>query len=206
MKKLLLIPLSLFLLVGSVSAKPAIDPLTRRAEKQALKDERIASTTARKEDRMASIAAFRDQKKQAVLERIEEKLNQINERRTNHFLKVLERLREILAKIQSRSDRAEANGKNVASVDTAIAAAEAAIDTAEAAANTQADKVYDVTVNDETAAHSDVGAAMKQLQEDLRAVWQVVQDARKAVFAALRALVAIAGNDGGTATPSATPT
>ena len=206
MKKLLLIPLSLFLLVGSVSAKPAIDPLTRRAEKQALKDERIASTTARKEDRMASIAAFRDQKKQAVLERIEEKLNQINERRTNHFLKVLERLREILAKIQSRSDRAEANGKNVASVDTAIAAAEAAIDTAEAAANTQADKVYDVTVNDETTAHSDVGAAMKQLQEDLRAVWQVVQDARKAVFAALRALVAIAGNDGGTATPSATPT
>ena len=121
-------------------------------------------------------------------------------------MKVLERLREILAKIESRTDRAESNGKNVASVRTAIVAAETAIDAAEEAVNTQAGKIYELTVDDETTARSDVGETMTGLQEDLKDVWQEVQDARAAVFAALRALVSIVGNDGGTATPSATPT
>lgn len=210
--KFLLAPLVFFLLIGSVFAKPG-DWQDRREAHQDKKEERLASISARKEafqtrkeERMASFSAIRDAKKQEILAKIEDKLNKINERRTDHFLKVLARLREILAKIQSRSDRAEANGKNVATVDTAIAAAQAAIDTAETAVNAQADKIYKLTVDDETTARNDVGAALKKLQEDLRGVWQIVQDARKAVFAALRALVAIVGTEGGTATPSATPT
>lgn len=215
--KFLLAPLVFLLLVGSVFARPATDPATRREEQNALveqrrealqirKEERIASIAARREEIRTRVQAIKDEKKLAALERIEEKLNQINQRRTDHFLKVLERLREILAKIQTRTDRAETNGKNVSSVDTAIAAAEAAIDAAEDAVNAQADKVYELTVDDETTARNDVGATIKKLQEDLRGVWQDVQDARKAVFDALRALTRVAGNDGGTATPSATPT
>jgi len=201
------------LLVGNVFARPeAVSTLRReeqnvrieqgRANGEVRQEELKASIAARREGIQARIQAVRDEKKRAVLERIEEKLNQINKRRTDHFLKVLGRIREILAKITARTDRAEAKGKNVARVRTAIAAAETAIRTAETAVKAQAEKVYEVTVKNETTARNDVGATLKTLQEDLRGVWRVVQDARKAVVAALRALVAMGGSEGGTATPT----
>ncbi len=215
MRNVLLLTMFLSVFPGSVIAQinPRDIRTTRSAIREERKEDRVenreerkASISARREEIRARIQGIRDEKKLQILERIEERLVKINERRTNHFLKVLERLSEILAKIQSRADRAEANGKNVASVDTAIAAAETAIDTAETAVNAQADKVYELTVDDETTARSDVGAAMKKLQEDLRATREMVHKARTAVFDALRALTRIVGSDGGTATPSATPT
>ena len=215
--KFLLVPLLFAVSVGSVFAQTSAPWQARREEIktqmeerreqfQVRKEERMASLSARKEELRTRFKAIRDEKKAQLLERVEDKVNQINERRTDHFLKVLERLREILAKIQSRADRAEANGKNVSGVDTAIASAESAIGAAETAVNTQADKMYELTINDESTARNDVGAALKKLQEDLKATRDVVNKARTAVFDALRALVRLVGNDAGTATPSATPT
>lgn len=203
--RLLLVPLFSVFIVGSVFATAPTSWQTRREEFQVRKEERMASIAARKQEVKTRIAAIRDEKKRAALERIEEKLNKINERRTNHFLKVLERLAEILAKIQFRADRAETNGKNVSSVNTAIATAEAAIDAAETAVNAQADKVYELTVDDETTARDDAGASMKKLQEDLRAMREFVHKARTAVFDALKALTRVVGSDA-TTTPTATPT
>lgn len=203
--RLLLVPLFSVFIVGSVFATPPTSWQTRREEFQVRKEERMASIAARKQEVKTRIATIRDEKKRAALERIEEKLNKINERRTNHFLKVLERLAEILAKIQFRADRAETNGKNVSSVNTAIATAEAAIDTAETAVNAQADKVYELTVDDETTARNDAGAAIKKLQEDLRATREFIHKARTAVFDALKALTRVVGSDA-TTTPTATPT
>ena len=199
-------PLSI-MLVGSVFAQTSSAPWQARREQiQTRKEERMASLSARKEELRARFKAIKDEKKAQILERVEDKLNKINERRTDHFLKALERLREILAKIQSRADSAEANGKNVSSVDAAITRANTAIEAAGAAVNAQADKVYELTVDDETTARNDVGTAMKALQEDLRVTRDWVQKARTAVFDALRALTRIVGNDAGTGTPSATPT
>lgn len=215
MRNVLLLTALLSVFSGSVLAQ--INPRDIRTTRSAIREERKEDRAENREERKASMSArreefkdrmqaVRDEKKLAVLKRIEEKLAKINERRTGHFLKVLARLREILAKIQSRSDRAEANGKNVSSVDTAIGAAETALDAAEVAVNAQADKVYELTVDDETTARNDVGGFMKKLQEDLRVIRDFVHKARTAVFDALRALTRIVGSDGGTATPSATPT
>jgi gluconate kinase len=215
--KFLLVWLVLVIFVGNVFAETPPSWQTRREEVQTRieerreelqvrKEERLASVSARREEIRTRLQAVRDEKKLQLLEKIEEKFAQINQRRTGHFLKVLDRLREILAKIQSRTDRAEANGKNVSGVDAAIAKATAAIDAAETAVNTQADKVYEITVSDETTARNDVGALMKKLQEDLRVTRDWVQKARTAVFDSLQALVQVVGNDGGVATPSATPT
>lgn len=194
-----ILPLAIFLLLGSVTAKDNRDLRieNRRAEFEARKEQRQASIAARREEIKTRIAVIRDEKKRALVERIEKNLNQINQRRTDHFLKVLERLREILAKIESRTDRAQTNGKNVSNVRSAITTAETAIEAAEKAVNAQTDKVYEVTVSDESTARNDIGTTMKKLQEDLRATRDFVHKARTAVFDALRALVAVVGKEGG---------
>jgi len=163
-----------------------------------------ATVTQNRTDFRERVKAVRDERKLQILERMEGRFNNINERRTNHFQKVLDRLRRILERIQSRSDRAKSNGKDVSAVETAIAQATAAIDAAEQAVNDQKAKTYNVTVTDETTARNEVGDTLKTLQEDLHATWQKVQDARKAVFDALRKLAAIVG--GPKLTPTAVPT
>lgn len=128
-----------------------------------------------------AIRKMRDARKKQVVERVQTKLGEVNERRTDHFLKVLERLSMVLDKIESRMEKAKAEGKNVASIETAIASARTAISSAESAVNTQKAKTYEITVTDDTTARNDVGAAVKQMQEDLRAVQDAVQAARSAV-------------------------
>ncbi len=203
---------SAFLLVSSVFAQDAAPAQSLRdsrqearqeyrEEKKELRQEFQEDRKENREEFKERMKAIRDEKKLAALERIEEKLAAINSRRTEHFLKVLARLREILSKIESRSEKAAENGKDITGVTSAIGAANTAIDTAETAVNTQKEKVYEVTVNDETTARSDAGAAMKQLQEDLRKVFDVVKTARTAVHDALKALVAVAGGDTSGSTP-----
>jgi hypothetical protein len=141
-----------------------------------------------------------DERKLQVLQRVDDLFNTINERRTTHFQNVLDRLRHILDRIQSRSDVAKGNGKDVSAVETAIGQATTAIDKAEQMVADQKAKTYDITVTDETTARSVVSDMLEQLRNDLHAVYDVVKDARQAVFDAFRQLAAVVG------TPLATPT
>lgn len=136
---------------------------------------------ASREEVKAKVQSMRDERKKLIVERVQEKLGNVNEKRTDHFLKVLERLSTILDKIQSRTEKAKAEGKNVTAVETAIASARTTISTAQSAVDVQKAKTYQITVNDDTTARSDVGAITKQLQEDLRVVQDTVAAARSAV-------------------------
>jgi hypothetical protein len=118
-------------------------------------------------------------------------LNRINQRRTDHFLRVIERLRRILARIQVRADRAREAGKDVGGVEALIAQATTALDSAEQAVQAQKGKVYEINVTDETTARDEVSATVNSLHDDLRAVRDLVNDARQAVFNALQELVGI---------------
>lgn len=170
--------------------------------REAKREEVKANIQAKREEVKAKVAAMRDGRKKQVVERVQTKIGDINTRRTEHFLKVLERLSTILDKIQSRTEKAKAEDKNVTAVETAIASARTAISTAQSAVNAQKEKVYQVTVNDDTTARSDVGAIIKQMQEDLRAVQDTVQSARGAVQNVFREIKVIAGSS--SVTPTAT--
>lgn len=137
--------------------------------------------------------AIKDERKLAALERIETHLVNINTRITDHFSRVLTRLEAILAKISTRADRAAKNGKDISSVTTATASAQAAIDDAKAAVAAQAANTYEVTIDDETAARSEVQTAMQELKADLAAVREAVTAAREAVHAAAQALRLVIG-------------
>lgn len=174
-----------------------------KTNRESKREEVKTNVQAKREEVKAKAQSMRDERKKLVVERVQEKLGNVNEKRTDHFLKVLERLSTILDKIQSRTEKAKTEGKNVTAVETIIASARTAIITAESAVNVQTAKTYQITVNDDTTARNDVGAITKQLQEDLRGVQDVVKAARDAVqnvFGQIKTIVGL----GERTTPSAT--
>lgn len=165
-----------------------------KAAREVKREEVKANIQARREDVKAKIAVMRDGRKKQVVERVQTKIGDINTRRTEHFLNVLERLSTILDKIQSRTEKAKAEGKNVSTIETAIASAQTAISSAESAVNTQKVKTYEITVTDDTTARNDVGATTKKLQEDLRAVQDMVAAARSAVQNVFKEIKTVVGS------------
>ena len=163
-----------------------------KANREAKREEVKANVQAKREEIKAKVQSMRDERKKLVVERVQTKLGEVNGRRTDHFLKVLERLSTILDKIQSRTEKAKTEGKNVTAVETAIASARTAISTAQTAVNTQKAKTYEITVTDDTTAKNDVGAITKQLQEDLRVVQDTVAAARNAVQNVFKEIKALA--------------
>ncbi len=168
------------------------------ASREAKRQEFKANVQAKREETKAKIQNLRDTKKQKVIERIQTKLGDVNQRRTDHFLEVLKRFSTILDKIQSRTEKAKAAGKNVTSVETALTSARTAITIAETAVNAQKAKTYQITVNSDTTAKNDVGATTKQLQQDLQTVHETVKAARDAVQNVYKEIKALVGSETGT--------
>lgn len=171
--------------------------------REAKREEIKTKVKEMREDVKAKVTAMRDAKKKQVVERVQENFGNVNKRRTEHFQIVLDRLSTVLDKIVSRTEKAKAEGKNVTNIETAITTARTAITTAESAINVQKEKIYQVTVTDDTTARNEVGAVVKQLESDLQAVQRTVQAARDAVQKVFGEIKIVASS-GGTATPSAT--
>lgn len=176
-----------------------------KTDREAKREEVKANIQAKREEVKAKVAAMRDARKKQVVERVQTKIGDINTRRTEHFLKVLERLSTILDKIQSRTEKAKAEGKNVTAVETAIASARTAISTAQSGVTAQKAKTYQITVNDDTTARNDVGAATKQLQEDLRVVQDTVAVARSAVQNVFNQIKTLVGSNKEASSSAVTP-
>lgn len=176
-----------------------------KATREAQRAQNKQEMQTKREEVKAKVTAMRDVRKKQVVERVQSKISDINTRRTDHFLKVLERLSTILDKIQSRTEKAKAEGKNVTSIESAIASARTAISSAESTVNTQKAKTYQITVTDDTTARNDVGATAKQLESDIRAVQDTVQVARQAVQNVFQQIKTIVGSGAGTI-PSTTAT
>ena len=154
-----------------------------------LKDEREAAKKrleiAREEAKKAAetrraelkdkIGKLRDEKKKQAATRLNEQLARLNAQWTDHFNNVLNRLSEILSKVELRADKAQANGKDVSAVRTAIQNAKNAIATARAAVETQAKKIYMPCIlgvstfsNCTFASEKELGPAFKAARERLR--------------------------------------
>lgn len=166
-----------------------------KANREAKREEVKANIQVRREEVKAKTAAMRDERKKQVVERAQTKIGDINTRRTDHFLNVLERLSTILDKIQSRTEKAKREGKNVSSIEAAIASARTAITTAQSAVNAQKAKTYEITVTDDTTARNDVGAAVKQLESDLRGIQETVKAARDAVHNVFQEIKTVVGSN-----------
>ncbi|MBU1326852.1 hypothetical protein KKB64_00465 [Patescibacteria group bacterium] len=143
----------------------------------------------------ARIKDMKDGKKKQIAVRIQERLSAINTARTEHFTKFLERLSTVLDKIESRTEKAKAAGKNVSSIETAITEARIAIASSQAMVDAQKAKGYQLVVTDDTTAKTEVGATVKKLQEDLGAVRASLKTAQTAVQKVFGQLKSIQGID-----------
>ena len=152
------------------------------------------------------LGTIRDERKRGIVERADKRLEEIANTEINGFTRVLDNLDKVLEKIDSRADKAEANGKNVSSVRTAITNAENLLKTARDLVTAQASKTYPINVTTEQKLGEAVSAARLALHADLKKVRDAIQKARKAVTDANSVLRAIPGVDSEpTATPTPTP-
>ena len=91
---------------------------------------------------MTKIDAIKDQVKRTAADRIVARLDHVNQVWTDHFTNVLDKLEDILKKVQSRADKAQANGQDVSAVNIAVQNAESKIVAARSAVADQAKKTY----------------------------------------------------------------
>lgn len=162
---------------------------------QTLRANLQSAIQAHRDDLKAKLQNIKDERKKAAVERIDQNLTELNSRMTTHYTNVLDQISEVLKRIVSRTDKAQANGIDVTSVRTAIANAQAAIDAARAAVTAQVSKVYSLNITTDAALKNNVGAARKALHDDLKKVEDLVKAARTATQQAAITLGQIRGVD-----------
>lgn len=162
-----------------------------------------------------AISKIKDEQKQRAATQISEQITHLNTVWTDHFTLVLNDLDLALQKIQTRADKAKANGKDTSSVNVSIQAAKNSIQVARSAIATQAAKTYAIdttktttgTTTPTVSTAKDQEQVIKnirkqfmqlrdQLQKDITTLRDgVVKDARNSVKNALKILSQIPGVD-----------
>lgn len=161
---------------------------------EAAREEIKTLILTRKDELKAKLDTFTDMRKKTVATRVDEALTKINDRWVTTFTASVNRINGVVEAITSRADKAEASGKDVASVRAKIETAKAAIAAARTVIESQAAKDYTLTVQDETTVKADATATRDQIKEDLAAVRTAVRaafDAAKDAASALRAIPGI---------------
>ena len=177
------------------------------------------------ENLQKKLAEIKDRQKQRQAQQITNQFDHINKVWTDHFMKQLARYDTVLQKIQLRTNKASANGKDVADVNAAIQTAKAAISTARVAVTAQAQKTYvaNATTISSATASPDTSSGQGQLMQNLRSSFKTLRNqlfndlfalrdgamknAKNAVQNALKTLSKIPGIDNEPASsPSPTPT
>lgn len=199
-------------LVSAVIAQAATlnsSNLAREAVKSAqeevkrVRDEAQARVKQVRESLQQRVDKIQNTTKRTLAARVLNQLDNINKVWTSHFALILDHLDNVLKHIESRTDKAQANGRDVSSVRAAIQKAKEAISSAREAVAEQAKKTYLVDVSAVGGDTSTAGAQTrlvskfreqfvklnKQLREDLFALRDgPMKEARQAVQEAFQEL------------------
>ena len=142
---------SLFLSTTFVYAESRLENLVNEAKErsdkskervQQLREEMQEKIKERREKIQQKIAEIKDKQKQELANKINNQLSRVNEVWTDHFSNVLGRLDEIMQKIETRTEKASANGEDVSKTKFAIQNAIDKISVARTAVTNQAQKTY----------------------------------------------------------------
>jgi len=161
------------------------EALTRRTQ---VKDEYKAKLEAsrtewktKREEMKTKLSKLNDDRKQKIVENTADRIANRNEHWVTHWNTILTRSSEIVNKLETRSQEAAKNGKDISKVTVAITSARTAIETAKSKVTVQAGKVYTVSVTDEASLGSNVKAAVSAMKVDVSAVIESINAARRAV-------------------------
>jgi hypothetical protein len=160
---------------------------------------------ARREALKTRLQNIKDERKKAAVERIDKNMAELNARMTAHYASALDQIDAVLLRIVARTDKAQADGKDVSTVRSAITAAQGAISAARAAVVSQTGETYSMSIRTEATLKDDVGGTRQALHDDLVRTRGLVKDAREAVRKVAVALAQIPGiGSGSSSTPTTT--
>jgi hypothetical protein len=162
------------------------------------------STNAHRAALEAKLAKIKDVAKRTIVERIDSNVADLNKRMTDHFANVLDQIQKVLARVTTKTDKVQADGKDVTMVRAKITAAQTAIATARTKVAAQAAKTYTINVTTENGLRGAVQTVRKALHDDLMAAQATVKAAREAVRQAIVTLASVAGEATSTGTTSST--
>jgi len=145
------------------------------------RQEMKAKIEAKKNELEAKLQKITTERKQKITERIYDRINALNERMTDHYLDVLEKLEKILERVESRTAKAKANGKDVSEVEILISQAKDVIARAREEVKNQTQKIYQIELSNENNLKLDTGNARQKLHDDLKTVEKIVKEARESV-------------------------
>jgi hypothetical protein len=138
---------------------------------------------------------IKDERKKEAVNKIGESIVNLNTKMTTHYSNVLNQISDVLSRVVSRADKAQANGKDVATARTAVSKAQSDIAAAQAAVVAQTGKSYTLNISTDAKLKADVGEARKVLHNDLKKVEDLVKTARNSVRLAVVELAKIQGVD-----------
>lgn len=159
--------------------KQKVEELRNKIQVQ--KQEYRTEVEGNKEEFKAKVEAFKSERKKLAAQRVDERLEKINDRRTEQLTKSLERLSELLDKYSSRTAALKTENVNTSSIETAIDKAQTAISDASDKIAEQAAREYTAQITDEETAGKIISETSKKLREDLKAVTEIVKEARESV-------------------------
>ena len=119
---------------------------------------------------------------------MDKRFDEVNAKMTTQWSNALLRLEDLLVKVSLRADKAAANGADVSAVGSALEKAKIAIVAARTAISAQASKTYPIDIVSETELKSAVAQTREKLNQDLKAVREVMQSAHQAAVDALTSL------------------
>lgn len=170
----------LFLSTSFMYADTRLDDLANQARKRSeqskervekVREDMKVKMKEGRENAQQRINQLRDQKKKESALKINNQLVRVNQVWTDHFTNVLDKLDVLLQKIESRTEKASANGKDISQVKIAIQSSAEKIAAARTAVENQAQKTYivdttSITQNDATS--SSQSSLISKLREQFK--------------------------------------
>jgi ribosome-associated translation inhibitor RaiA len=128
------------------------------------------------------------------VEKLNNRICTINKNRTTIMTSHLDRMAAILDRVMERANAAKAKGKDIATVEAAVATARGKIAEARTAVQAQSQKECVMSISGaDTTIGSEVRNAISEYAAQLKEVRAKVIAARQAVSQAIRALAAVMG-------------
>ena len=162
-----------------------------KEEFEARKEEMKAKREEMKAKFKESLGKIKDETKKLKVENITNNIAELNIKITEKASLKVGMIETVLVTIESRADKAAANGIDVASVRTLITSAETAIADARTAIANQVGKVYPVTIASDSTAKSTLETTRDLFKADIKAMNEKIKAAHEATRNAAEALKAI---------------
>jgi uncharacterized coiled-coil DUF342 family protein len=137
---------------------------------------------------------IKDGRKRTLLERVNNRICQLNQSRTAVMNQHLDTMEQILKRVETKAGELKSQGKDISSIESAIADARNKISEARAAVENQSGRVCTINITgDQIKLGQEVQTAVRDFGGELSAVHQKIKDARTAVAGAIQKLAIVLG-------------